>query len=158
MDRRSPASAPVATPAFAPKGAFSRRAALALALLFLGATPAVGADLGRLFFTPEQREELNRRRDTNTVEAEVVVESLVTVNGHVSRSSGRTTTWINGTPQYDAYHGRDPARVAVEDASVQSPVKVGETLDRTRGEVRPTIEPGGIEIHAGKPAKPTRTR
>jgi hypothetical protein len=138
--------------------AASRGAALALALLVCGADPAAGADLGRLFFTPQQREELDRRRDTNTVEAEVVVESLVTVNGHVSRSSGKTTTWINGAPQYDVYHGRDPARVAVEDAAVQSPVKVGETLDRTRGEVRPTIEPGGIEIHAGKPSRQPRAR
>lgn len=150
MDRHSPV--------FARTGVVSRRAALALALLVCGASPAVGADLGRLFFTPQQREELDRRRDTNTVEAEVVVESLVTVNGQVSRSSGRTTTWINGTPQYDAYRGRDPTRVAVEDASVQTPVKVGETLDRTRGEVRPMIERGGIEIHAGKPTRQPRAR
>lgn len=130
----------------------------ALVLLATAAPHAAGADLGRLFFTPQQREELDRRRDTNTVEAEVVVESLVTVNGHVSRSSGKTTTWINGTPQYDVYHGRDPTRVAVEDTAVTSPVKVGETLDRTRGEIRPSIEPGSIEIHGAGPAKRSQPR
>jgi hypothetical protein len=132
--------------------------AMLAALLLFGAPCAIAADLGRLFFTPQQREELDRRRDSNAVEPEVVVESLVTVNGQVSRSSGKTTTWINGAPQYDVYRGKDPTRVVVDDAAVRSPVRVGDTLDRTRGEVRPTIEPGAIEIHASKPSKPQRTR
>jgi hypothetical protein len=136
----------------------TRRIMIALALLLAGPTPALGADLGRLFFTQQQREELDRRRDTKTVETEVVVENLVTVNGHVIRSSGKTTTWLNGTPQYDAYRGRDPTRIAVEDAGGQSPVRVGETLDRARGEVRPTIKPGSIEIHAGRPTGQPRGR
>ena len=136
----------------------TRSILLALALLFPAAAPAYGVELGRLFFTPQQRGELDRRRDTNAVEAEVVIENLVTVNGHVSRSSGKTTTWINGVPQYDAYHGRDAARIAVDDPSVNSPVKVGETLDRTRGEVRPSIEPGGIEIHDGQRSRQARRR
>ncbi|MCZ7563021.1 MAG: hypothetical protein M5U08_03735 [Burkholderiales bacterium] len=133
-------------------------AALAACLL-IGAPLATAADLGRLFFTPEQRAELDRRRNTNTVEAaEVVVESLLRVDGHVTRSSGKTTTWINGAPQYDLYRGRDPARVAVDDAAARTPVKVGETLDRTRGEIRPTIQPGSIEIHGGTSGRQTRAR
>ncbi len=126
-----------------------RHAMLAAALLLaIVAPPVASADLGRLFYSPQQRAELDRRRATNTVEAEqVVVESLVTVNGRVSRSSGKTTTWINGVPQYDTYAGRDAARVAIDDNGRDTPVRVGDTLDRTRGEVRPTIEPGGIEIH-----------
>ncbi|MCC6611467.1 MAG: hypothetical protein IT515_17570 [Burkholderiales bacterium] len=132
-------------------------AALAPLLLF-GAPHATATELGRLFFTPQQREELDRRRESNAVEPEIVVESLVTVNGQVSRSSGRTTTWINGVPQYDAYRGRDPARVVVDDAGMTAPVKIGDTLDRTRGEVRPAIEPGAIEIHADNQSKPRRGR
>lgn len=144
-------------PAMTRRPALCALAALA-ALLLAGAPPAAAADLGRLFFTPQQREELDRRRDTNIVEAEVVVESLVRVDGHVSRSSGKTTTWINGAPQYDLYHGRDPARVAVDDAAVSAPLRVGETLDRTRGEIRPMIEPGSIEIHGGTSGRQARTR
>ena len=126
------------------------RGTLAAVLLLAVAAPAQPADtqLGRLFYTPQQRAELDVRRSSNTVENEVVVvESLVTVNGRVSRSSGKTTTWINGVPQYDTYSGRDPSEVAIDDNGTNMEVRVGDTLDRTRGEVRPTIEPGGIKIH-----------
>jgi len=124
---------------------------VAALLLAAVAAPAAGTDLGRLFYTPQQRAELDRKRATNAVEAEeVVVESLVTVNGRVSRSSGKTTTWINGVPQYDTYSGRDPSRVAIDDNGADTTVSVGDTLDRTHGEVRPAIEPGGIEIKRGK--------
>lgn len=132
----------------------ARRGTLAAALFLLAAaTPAQAADtqLGRLFYSPQQRAELDVRRTSNAVEAEVVVvESLVTVNGRVSRSSGKTTTWINGVPKYDAYSGGDPSRVSLDDNGTDTKVKVGDTLDRTRGEVRHTIEPGGIEVHVNR--------
>jgi len=125
--------------------------ALALALILCASAPAqsADADLGRLFYTPQQRADLDRKRATNAAEeTPVVVERLVTVNGRVSRSSGRTTTWINGVPQYDTYPGRDPSRVAIiEENGADTTVMVGDTLDRTRGEVRPAVEPGGIEIN-----------
>jgi len=60
---------------------------------------AAQENLGRLFFTEQQRQDLDRRRQANIQETAVVVESTVTVNGQVSRSSGRSTTWINGVPQ-----------------------------------------------------------
>ena len=98
----------------------------------------------------------------------MVVESSVTVNGHVARSSGKTTTWVNGVPQYDTYSGRDPARVHLQDGTV----KIGQTLDRTRGEVKDGLE-GGIgprqseaaaaalmlrgTAHAQRPARLRRT-
>ena len=127
----------------------AQRHAMLVAALLLAAPSAYGADasLGRLFYTPQQRAELDRKRATNAIETEVVVESLVTVNGRVSRSSGKTTTWINGVPQYDTYTGKDPARIAIDDNGRGTAVSVGDTLDRTRGEVRPVIEPGGIEIN-----------
>jgi len=131
---------------------------LAALLLAAAATPAAGTDLGRLFYTPQQRADLDRKRATNAVEAEVVVESLVTVNGRVSRSSGKTTTWINGVPQYDTYTGRDPSRVAIDDNGTDTTVSVGDTLDRTRGEVRPAVEPGDIEIKRGRPAAQAAAR
>lgn len=130
------------------------RATLACALLVVAAaSSAQAADppFGRLFYTPQQRAELDVRRTSDTVENEVVVvESLVTVNGRVSRSSGKTTTWINGVPKYDAYSGGDPSRVSLDDNGTDTRVKVGDTLDRTRGEVRHTIEPGGIEVHVNR--------
>jgi hypothetical protein len=124
---------------------------VAALLLAAASAPAAATDVGRLFYTPQQRAELDHKRATNAVEAEVVVERLVTVNGRVSRSSGKTTTWINGVPQYDTYTGRDPAHVAIDDNGTDTKVSVGDTLDRTRGEVRPAIEPGEIEIKRSQP-------
>lgn len=111
--------------------------------------PAAADDeLGRLFFTPQQRQELDRRRASNVQEKEdVVVESSVTVNGQVARSSGKTTTWVNGVPQYDTYSGRDPARVQLQDGTV----KIGQTLDRTRGEVKDGLEGGTVRVNPKPP-------
>ena len=127
---------------------------LALTGALLGAIPSASAqDLGRIFFTPQQRQDLDRRRNLNVTEetAAVVVESLVTVNGHVVRSSGKTTTWINGVPQYDTYRGRTPDRVGVESSNSAVGVKVGETLDRSKGEVRDTLQGGEIKVKRPTP-------
>ena len=129
----------------------AHRAALAL-WLALACVPAAAEDLGRLFFTPQQRQELDRRRQSNVQESgAVTVESTVTVNGHVARSSGRTTTWINGVPQYDSHRSRDPAGVVVGGSEGEPPVdvKIGQTLDKTRGEVKDGLGGGRIVIQRG---------
>jgi len=117
------------------------------------AGPVAAADLGRLFFTPQQRQELDRRRQANIQEsATVPVDSILTVNGHVSRSSGRTTTWINGVPLDDRHRSRDPARVTVGGTEGEPPVdlKIGETLDKARGEIRDGLDGGRIVVRHGK--------
>jgi hypothetical protein len=128
----------------------ARRFAAVVALLGAAcgfAGTAAADEVGRLFFTPQQRQELDRRRDTNVVEAEtVVVENLVTLNGHVVRSSGKSTTWVNGVPQYDAYRGRAGDRVGIESGNTSVGVKVGQTLDRSRGEVRDPLAGGRIVV------------
>jgi hypothetical protein len=119
--------------------------AIAAAAVLAPARPAAADDLGRLFFTPQQRQDLDRRRESNVQEKEpeVVIESTVTVNGHVARSSGKTTTWVNGVPQYDAYTGRDPARVHLPDGTL----KIGQTLDRARGEVKDSLGDGTVRVN-----------
>lgn len=134
---------------FSPPGRVVRIAAAVLALsgtLFGAAGSAAADEVGRLFFTPQQRQELDRRRDTNVVETETLVESTVTLNGHVVRSSGKTTTWINGVPQYDAYRGRASDRVGIESGDKSVGVKVGQTLDRNRGEVKDPLGGGRIVV------------
>jgi hypothetical protein len=128
----------------------SLAAALLIASAALAQSPPAQTDIGRLFYTPQQRAELDAKRASNAVETEVVIERLVTVNGRVSRSSGKTTTWINGVPQFDVYKGRDPSHVAIDDNGTDITVTVGDTLDRNRGEVRPALEPGDIEIKPGR--------
>lgn len=121
---------------------------LVLGCALAGAGAARAEEMGRLFFTPQQRQDLDRRRDTNVSEPEAGVESLVTVNGQVSRSSGRTTTWINGVPQYDAYRGRSADRVAIDSGSAAVGVKVGQTLDRGRGQVQDPLQGGTVSVKA----------
>ena len=129
-------------PAHVARSAF---AALCAAASITVSAPALADDLGRLFFTPQERQELDRRRASNSVDRgeAPAVESLVTVNGQVTRSGGKTTTWINGVAHDDTYRSRDPARVGVQGRSV----KVGETLDRSRGAVTDPLQGGEIRIN-----------
>ncbi|MBI2320444.1 MAG: hypothetical protein HYU75_26440 [Betaproteobacteria bacterium] len=126
-----------------------------LLLAAAAAAPAAAADLGRLFFTPAQREDMDRRRTANIQEAVITVESVLTVDGHVSRSEGPATTWINGVPQVDARREPDPARVSIQPAEgeAQVRVKVGQTLDRARGEVREGYGAGEVWVGPA-PRKP----
>jgi hypothetical protein len=119
------------------------------------AAPIAAQELGRLFFTPQQRQELDRRREANVQEsASAAVESSMTVNGHVSRSSGRTTTWINGVPQYDSVRTPDPSHVTIGGREGDPPVdlKIGQTLDKTRGEVKDELGGGRVIIRRGAKA------
>jgi hypothetical protein len=124
---------------------------LCAAITALQPASSFAQELGRLFYTPQERQELDRRRQNDVVEPDAVVENLVTVNGQVTRSSGKTTTWINGVPQDDAHRGRDPARVAVDGGPSRVPIKVGQTLDRSSGQVSDTLQGGKIRIREGNP-------
>lgn len=128
---------------------------LALLLSCL-AGPVAAQELGRLFLTPQQRQDLDRRRATNRAEEEApqIKEGPLTLDGHVQRSSGKTATWINGVPQYDGERGRDPARVTVVPNTGEPGVslKVGQIYDRNSGVVLDLLNGG--EIRVGKaPAK-----
>ncbi len=126
-------------------------ASLALTLACSAAPAAAAADeLGRLFLTPQQRQDLDRRRTTNRAEEEApqIKEGPLTLDGHVQRSSGKTATWINGIPQYDRDAGRDPAQVKVV-PNVGEPavsLKVGEVYDRASGTVRDDLNGGRITV------------
>jgi len=107
--------------------------------------------LGRLFFSPQQRTELDRRRELNIQEATVTVESLYTVNGHVARSSGKSTTWVNGAAQNEAYRPKNPALIPLRPVEDEDPVdiRVGQTLDRNSGTINNGIAGGEIRIKPG---------
>src|SRR5207244_10882811 len=108
-------------------------------LLGLAAGPAAAQEiLGRLFFTEQQRQDLDRRRQANIQETAVVVESFVTVNGQVSRSSGRSTTWISGAPQDSARRPLDPASVALPagDGAPSTNLNTGQLLHKLRRAIR----------------------
>lgn len=136
---------------------------LALMLLNLAAPAAAAADeLGRLFFTPQQRQDLDRRRATNRTEEEApqIREGPLTLDGHVQRSSGRTATWINGAPLYDeSQPSRDAARVTVV-PNVGEPgvsLKVGETYERANRAVSDVLNGGEITVEKYPSKVPSAT-
>ena len=134
-------------------GRFS--ATVALLLLCLAAPAAVAAEeLGRLFLTPQQRQDLDRRRATNRIEEEApqIKEGPLTLEGHVQRSSGKAVTWVNGAPQYDSRANRDPARVTVvpNEGEPGVSLKVGQIYERSSGEVHDRLNGGVITV--GKPS------
>jgi hypothetical protein len=102
---------------------------LILLTLILLAPRAGAAEFGRLFFTPEQRTQLDDEYMHN-----VSTESdsgVVMVNGIVQRSGGGRTVWINGVPQTAGKSDeRNPASVPVAVPGRHNPVKmkVGQRL------------------------------
>jgi len=134
-------------------------ASLALMLLCLAAPAATTAEeLGRLFLTPQQRQDLDRRRATNRAEEEApqIKEGPLTIEGHVQRSGGKAVTWINGVPQYDSRASRDPTRVTVvpNEGEPGVSLKIGQIYERASGEV---IDPlNGGEITVGKRSRPAQ--
>jgi hypothetical protein len=125
-------------------------------LLAAGVESAMAVDnLGRLFFRPQQRQDLDRRRQANIQESTVTVNSFVTVNGQVSRSNGKNTVWINGVPQETSRKPADPTRVTVQGGEGEPSInlKVGETFDRVRGQVKDPANSSETVVAPPAPAR-----
>ncbi len=77
----------------------ARRAALALIVALAGAA-AHADDLGTLFYTPAQREQLDRLRRGESVESTPLAtpDNPHAVTGYVQRNDGRGVVWIDGRP------------------------------------------------------------
>lgn len=96
------------------------------------------AELGRLFFTPEQRLQLEYQQAS----ADGSGHAYILVNGVVQKHGGERTIWINGSRQQA---GRSDERtpstvpVAVPGKIQPVPVKVGQKLllDRPAQETAP---------------------
>jgi hypothetical protein len=146
-----------------------RAAALLAALLvaLLGSAGAGAQELGRLFFTPEQRAALDARRKARVPDkpaAAPQAESPITrVNGAVQRGGGRSTVWVNGEaiPEGGPPGSAQPSPRAAGAGRVTLPagegaqrdLRVGESLDRGSGEVRDVIGEGEIRIGPPPAAK-----
>jgi hypothetical protein len=74
------------------------RASLAAALLLAAMGAARADDLGTLFYSPAEREQLDRMRRGEAVEAPAgaPLPREHAVTGYVQRSDGRGTVWIDG--------------------------------------------------------------
>lgn len=138
----------------------------------LGAMPLAADaadDLGRLFTTPSERAQLDEARRSAPVERTPVLEtrtrgateqavdtaSMLTLRGVVKRSDGRSTAWVNDVNTYQGDVGAthqqvertaiagDAVTVKLPDGQSSVTMKVGQTLDPRRAEIRDLgTEPG----------------
>ena len=135
-----------------------RHAILLLAFGLL-APAAQAQELGRLFFTPEQRSSLDARRKARIPDkpAAVVLAAPVTrLDGYVKRSAGPATVWINGeavtdgapeAPHIDTSRGASGSvSISVGEGGSRVRLKPGEALDRGNGEVHDVIGDGEIQV------------
>ena len=135
-------------------------------MLVVTASPCVPAfaeePLGRLFFSPERRQALDRQRQFNIQEKqEVPVDPTFTIDGVVTRSSGRKTVWVNGSVQEEREVKQgvtvtpnriNPGKVIVQsEGGPTSAASVGDTLNRTTGEATELLQGGRITIRTAPP-------
>lgn len=139
--------------------------ALALIAVMLACTPARAQEVGRLFFTPEQRAALDARRKARVPDkptpVAVVASPTTRLDGYVRRSDGRATVWVNGielndtgpdAPRIDPRRSTDASvSITVGDSGARARLKPGEVLDRGSGEVRDVLGSQG-EIRVRRPA------
>jgi hypothetical protein len=147
-------------------GTSIRIALVAAGIALVGATNADAQELGRLFFTPEQRAALDARRKARVPDrpaAAPVTESPTSrVDGAVQRSGGKSTVWVNGetipeSAQPDSARvtprSPNPGRVSIPagEGAPTYDLRVGESVDRGSGEVRDLIGEGEIRIRPNRP-------
>ncbi len=107
------------------------RYSLPLLLSLLGGLNAAQAgELGRLFYTPEQRQQLEYQ-DASANSNESGPRNYIVVNGIVQKKGGNRTVWINGTAQpTERSDGKNPAVAPVTVPGKSNPMrlKVGQRL------------------------------
>ena len=137
-------------------------------------SPASAQELGPLFFTPEQRQELDRQRESglsslsspsgqNEISGDATPANpappMLSIDGVVTRSSGKRTVWINGVAQ-DGQGGQESDQGVTTTTEHENPgaiivqpedgptahAKVGDTLNRNTGETTGLLGAGQIHI------------
>lgn len=113
--------------------------------------------LGRLFFTPAQRNTLDAGKQLDTPKKTgptVRGPRSLTVNGIVTRSDGESTVWVNGGAAGVKRQGSatisatpsDSATARVQTSGTSARLRVGQTLDRSTGKIQ--------ELYESKPRSP----
>jgi len=138
------------------------------ALVLLTPLVASGADtLGRLFFTPDQRAQLDTLRTRKVVAAQTKEEpapEIVTYNGIVRRSDGKTTVWVNNQSLSEAdlrdkpaiagrvsRDGRIVLQAAQPGTTAKTQLKVGQTAELLSGQVAESYNAAAAAARAPKP-------
>jgi hypothetical protein len=124
-------------------------------ILLLLAGSAEAQELGRLFFTPEQRSALDARRKARVPDrpaATTTVSPTTRLDGYVKRAGGRSTVFVNGEAMLEGTADApvvDPERrggrvpVPAGEGGARVELRPGEVLDRGTGQVRDVLGEGG---------------
>jgi hypothetical protein len=137
---------------------------LAVIALGLAAQTAQAADpVGRIFFTPEQRTQLDALRTKKAVASQVRDEPIpetVTYNGIVRSSDGKTTVWINDEALSESglsnkqsivgSVGRD-GRITLQAPQAAVQLKVGQSATLFSGKVAESFTTKRAESEKTKP-------
>jgi hypothetical protein len=92
--------------------------------------PSRADTLGRLFFTPKERLNLDLARSGQVTQSDapVIPSAPEQISGYVQRNDGKSTVWINGAARYDSTVRRmspqivrTPSDVSIR-GSAQSPL------------------------------------
>lgn len=127
----------------------------ALLIIFTLPYVAVGEEkLGRLFFTPQQRTQLEQLENKPKGETEIIISDKIIVNGIVQRNGGSRVVWINGIPQSrkssngisverDIEPDSVPVKILGADNSIR--LKVGQSINLDSTELRNTNSGQGFK-------------
>jgi len=138
------------------------RTVLVLLAAALAASPARAEQLGRLFFTAEQRAALDARRNAHVPDnpsAPTATSPVTRVDGYVKRSQGPSTVWINGetvpatgsgSARIDERSGEGRVTIDAPEGRNRPRLKPGQSLDRATGEVHDVLGDGELEVHRGR--------
>jgi hypothetical protein len=128
-----------------------------IATILLAASSGVShaQQLGRLFFTDDQRAALDARRRARVPDkpsaAPVVASPTTRLDGFVRRSQGPSTVWVNGEQLPENVRpGERSVAVPVGEGGARVELKPGQVLDRSSGEVRDVIGEGEIRVRRGR--------
>ena len=90
---------------------------------------AQAGQLGRLFFTPEQRSKLDYAHARNAA-ADGDTSAILTVNGIVQKNGGARTVWVNGVAQSNDHgeHNTSSQSVSIPGKSRPVKLKVGDKI------------------------------
>lgn len=128
-----------------------------IATILLAASSGVShaQQLGRLFFTDDQRASLDARRRARVPDkpsaAPVVASPTTRLDGFVRRSQGPSTVWVNGEQLPENVRpGERSVAVPVGEGGARVELKPGQVLDRSSGEVRDVIGEGEIRVRRGR--------
>lgn len=134
-----------------------RTSQLIIAAIFSLVSDTVFADqVGRLFFTPEQRATLDMARNNGGMSESALpsaqTTTSITVNGIVKRSDGKNTLWLNQVSQSEteqtpsqrnlSRHTHLPTiPVSLPGTGRTAYIRVGQTLDIESGAIRESYQP-----------------